>query len=228
MNARHCAICLTSILFAASALAQGNLTPPPGAPSPTMKTLDQVEPRTDLQRVVNPLPTDATNHIIISSPGSYYLSANLAVTKTNGIHVTVAGVTIDLNGFKISRTAGSGGAGILIDETADGCTVRDGSLVGFDNGIQSTFGTRLPRGGAFLHLSASACTAAGTGLVAGENWEVVGCRAHGNAGAGISAAPGSVLRDCSAENNAGAGIDAGFGSTLTNCSAVADGDFGGI
>src|SRR5678816_758344 len=47
-------------------LAQGPLTPP-GAPAPTMKTLDQVEPRT-------PISAFGTT---LTVPGSYYLAANL-------------------------------------------------------------------------------------------------------------------------------------------------------
>ena len=75
--------------LAAPAFAQGPLSPPT-APAPQGKTLDQIEPRVDLQRTVNPLPTDTDNTIIISQPGSYYLSAGLGVTKLNGIRVTTS------------------------------------------------------------------------------------------------------------------------------------------
>jgi parallel beta-helix repeat protein len=223
MKTKLPAIVLLFLLFSTAAFPQGSLTPP-GAPSSTMKSLDQVEPRLDIQRLNNPLPTDATNHYIISTPGSYYLSANLAVTKTNGIHVTVAGVTIDLRGFEISRSSGSGGSGILIDATAHRCTVRDGSFTGFGNAIQST-----ARAGAFLHLAASGCT--GTSLAAfftGSNSEVVGCRAHDNAGGGIFGGEGSVIRDSTAANNGSSGIVASSGSTLTNCSALNNGGAAGI
>jgi hypothetical protein len=42
-------------------LAQGSLTPPPGAPAPTMKTLDQIEARTPI----------SSAPFTISAPGSY-------------------------------------------------------------------------------------------------------------------------------------------------------------
>src|SRR6476646_1869318 len=109
-------------LLSTSAFPQGSLTPPPGTPAPAMKTLDQVdthidvkgEKRIDLQNApaAAVTTTDANYHFIINQPGSYYLSANLGVTKTNGIQIAVDGVTLDLNGFQISRISGSTGTGI--------------------------------------------------------------------------------------------------------------------
>ena len=55
-----------------SVLAQGSLAPP-GTPTPTMKTLQQIEPRTDLQATPAPpgvVTTDANYHFIINQPGS--------------------------------------------------------------------------------------------------------------------------------------------------------------
>ncbi len=52
----------------------GPLTPPAGPVASTGKTLDQIEPR----RVINDLPGDATAVHIISAPGSYYLTGNIA------------------------------------------------------------------------------------------------------------------------------------------------------
>src|SRR6478609_8841062 len=87
-------------LLTAIAPAQGPL-PPPGAPGPTMKTLDQIEPRTDIAT----LPGDGTYLHVISASGSYFLSGNLtnAASGKGGISITANEVTVDLGGFTIAN-----------------------------------------------------------------------------------------------------------------------------
>src|SRR4051794_19502095 len=72
---------LCGVLF-----AQGPLTPP-GAPTPTMKSLDQVR-STGIAINATNTPPDASNLFVIANPGSYYLTGNLtgAATKS-GISV---------------------------------------------------------------------------------------------------------------------------------------------
>src|SRR5437762_10318381 len=91
-----------TLILSSSAFPQGSLTPP-GAPAPTMKRLDEVEPRTNLQASPAPPGVDTTNatfDFLINQPGSYYLSANLAATKIVGVQINAEGVTLDLNGFQ--------------------------------------------------------------------------------------------------------------------------------
>jgi hypothetical protein len=120
----------STISIACYVQAQGSLTPP-GAPGETMKTLQQVEPRVDVMTLAG----DASSEIVITNSGSYYLSANLEVTKVNGIRIAAVDVVLDLNGFEVSRGSGSGGKGIFIDSGMDRATVRNGTVVGFDQGI---------------------------------------------------------------------------------------------
>jgi hypothetical protein len=180
-----------------------------------MKTLAQIEPRIDLATVTG----DTNTHHIISQPGSYYLSGKLDVTRTTGIAVNAPGVTIDLNGFRISRTVGTGGVGIQIAQAADGCTVKNGFISGFANGTAVAGG--VARGGSFFQLTASNCS--NIGLSGGQGWRMEGCTAVLNSGDGISVGPGSTLINCTATGNTsgsdGIGIAADGGSTLINCAA---------
>ena len=95
-------------LVSVSAFPQGSLTPP-GAPAPTMKSLDQIEPRTP----ISSLP------YTINTAGSYYLTKNLSVTSGDGITISVDKVALDLNGFTISSNAASAtGTGISPERNA--------------------------------------------------------------------------------------------------------------
>src|SRR2546423_15603605 len=104
---------------------QGSLTPP-GAPAPTMKTLDQVEPRLPLDAAHT--SSDANNDFIIIQRGSYYLTGNLTLNKATGIQVNVAEVTIDLNGFEITRTLGGSATCINITPSGAAVTIRNGRI----------------------------------------------------------------------------------------------------
>lgn len=123
-------------------LAQGDLDPP-GAPAPTMKSLDQLEPRTDIAETEtgptlpgDPLPP-AT--YVIDESGSYYLSSNLDFVTDICIEIRASGVTLDLMGFTISRAPSSGlpdqdvgeGDAITIgEENLSDITIRNGHIRG--------------------------------------------------------------------------------------------------
>jgi len=129
-------------LLTSAALAQGPLQPSTtidpklgpvaplngaGAPQPTMRTLYQVEPRTPLVAGSPGVTVTAGGNITISQPGSYYLTANVALTGGNGITITNGPVTIDLNGFSVSTTAAATGSGILAT-TGSTVIVSNGSI----------------------------------------------------------------------------------------------------
>ena len=217
-------LALYNLLSSSIVFSQGSLTPP-GAPARTMKTLQQVEPRIDLLNApATAVDTNSTDYnFIINQPGSYYLSANLLVTKTNGIQINAEGVTLDLNGFEISRASGAGGAGVDILATGHRASVRNGSIKGFGYGIRTVASvTGYPRNCAFRDLAVSFCT--NTGIFAGESAVLESCRAHDNSGfAGILAHTGSSLSNCTASNNSASNaIFANGGSSLNNCTAASN------
>ena len=201
------AACMAGLAF-----GQGSLTPP-GSPAPTMKTLDQIEARVD----VATLSGNSNSVVVISQPGSYYLSSNLEILETYGILINATNVTLDLNGFNISRSSGSGGVGILINGGMDGATVRNGTLNGFDYGISSSGISGFGTGFLFEKLAVSGCD---SGISAGYSSRLVDCRVYDNSGIGISVMSGSVLSGCTAYNNQDSGIFASSRCSLSDCAVI--------
>ena len=111
-----------------TAFAQGSLTPP-GAPAPTMKSIDQIDAKLEKRTPISSLP------ITITQPGAYYLTSSFDLgTGQDGIFVSALNVTIDLNGFTIrSFDSGNTAVGIRIDPMLGymaNLTILNGHIVG--------------------------------------------------------------------------------------------------
>jgi len=179
-------------------LAQGSLTPP-GAPGPLMKTLSQIEPRTD----VLTLSGDSGNQYIITNSGSYYLSANIVgVSSENGIEVLTNNVALDLNGFSLLGVPGSGNG--IVTGAITNLTVR--------NGIVSSWG------GHGININPTGFGSAGVHF---EHLTL-----SGNANFGINNNGFAEMRDCMVLNNASHGIFFGDGGTVANCTVTGNGAIG--
>lgn len=197
---------------AAPLLAQGPLTPP-GAPAPTMKTLDQVEPRTPINATNT--PGDADSLFKITQPGSYYLTANITgVAARHGVEIAASGVTLDLNGFNLVGVAGSlDGVSVTLLNALNVC-VRNGSVRSW--------------GGSGINLLDAATSAtnvadivatqnAASGIRMGFSGTITRCTCYNNTGPGIAGAAGTVITNCAANTNGSHGITTASGCVIANC-----------
>jgi len=162
--------------------AQGSLTPP-GAPAPTMKSLDQIEPRTPISSVP----------FVITNSGSYYLASNLNLTvNTNAITIAANDVTLDLNGFTIYTSVLRGsGAGILLGGGNTDITIHNGHITGgnspyFGSGI--TYSGPSPVNIHVANVSVTECISYGINLGTNNSTLVEGCTVQSIASYGIAAA----------------------------------------
>lgn len=183
-----------------------------------MKTLQQIEPRVDLQSSTPAAGVDTANadyHYVINQPGSYYLSANLAVTKKSGILINAPDVTLELNGFEVSRATGSAGVAIQVAATAHRASISHGTVSGFDKGINA--GDTAAVGCVVRNVRASNCTT--FGISGGISAIIENCHAS-NCQFAIGASDGSTIANCTAANNTFEGISAGNAATITGCTVT--------
>ena len=181
---------VSSFYILHSAFGQGALTPP-GAPAPTMKSLDQIEPRTP----ISSLP------FTITQPGSYYLTTNLT-GNPGGITISAGDVTLDLMGFAL---VGGTGDGVFVSGSRTNIAIRNGAVRGWSIGVNATnsFNSSVSD----LQLSRNTING---GLRGGSGALVRNCVAFLNA-TGIQVGDGSSVVNCVARNNGDIGIRAGVG-----------------
>ena len=236
MNTYQFSALLAALLLPVSALAQGPL-PPPGAPGPTMKTLDQIDAKLEKRIPISSIPFD------ITKPGSYYLTQNLSGAAP-GITAKVSGVTIDLNGFTITGPgkglAGTGSGIVGLDDTV----VRNGRISDFgDDGVRVGGACVVENldivniGGACINAGEQArvrnCRvgAGAQGIVVGLSSIIDSCTSIGNTGAspsaGIAMASYGTISNSISSYNTGDGISVGSGDAVTHC-VVANNNGGGI
>ena len=217
------------VVAALSGVIDAGPLDPPGAPAPTQKTLQEVEPRTPVQS----LPSGGTAVHVISQPGSYYLTGNITgVSGDNGILIDASDVTLDLNGFALIGVPGSS-HGIRVNAAQTNLTIRNGVVKAWGgSGIEAStaanstvedvhvsdnligFGITIG-----AHSIVKNCTSRDNtvGISAGDDAVVQSCTASSNVNGGIATGQNSLVSDCTVEENGGVGIGPGQGSTVRGC-----------
>ncbi len=211
-------IALAVCLFISSQVfSESNLEPPTnaflnGEPVATMKSLNQVEPRT----LIDSLPC------YIGAPGSYYVSSPLFATNmTNGITISVGNVKVDLNGFPlIGRTNGVHGIYIM-----PGCF-----NVVIRNGVISEWTGFGIAGGSAPEMTITEVKVINNGwggIYVGDNALIERCSVY-NCGMetsppnddGINAGQYSTIIDSKTRHNHGANIHVYKHGRVTGCTAT--------
>ncbi len=190
---------------------------PTDPPGPTMKTLDEVEPRI-------PIPASATPAapFIISNPGSYYLVGDRTASG-NGIEVNVDNVTIDLMGYQLIGPGTGTNHGIYMSGRKN-VEIRNGMVRNFgDRGISEDNGSE------HRVIGVRAMSNGGAGIILmGNSHLVKDCNAAHNGHAGIYIRTDGLVTGCKAWDNSFVGIlTDGTGSTVSGCTAY-DNDNRGI
>ncbi len=180
----------------------GNLEPSAGPTIPTMKTLDEVEPRIALNS--ENTSGDGNYMYTINSSGSYYLPGNVTTTKS-GIFITADDVTIDLMGYTLKGPDSGTSYGVYMN-TRSNVEIRNGTIRDFKYGIReaNSFG----KGHRIINVRAVSNGVSGIILI-GRNNLIKNCSAIDN---GISSSVNTH------------GIYAGKGSKIINNTACGNGE----
>ncbi len=217
LNRKAASLAVLSLL-ALPALA-GPIDPPLGPIVPTGKTIAETEPRIAINQTNTPGNSECVYRI--SSPGSYYLTGNVAgAAEKVTILIQSPHVTLDLNGFTVSGIS-SGLACIGTDAGRAGVTIKNGVVAnGGSNGISLTSASH---GARIQDVTLFDCSE--SSLTVGSGAMIERCTVIDGDTVAFSAGPGSTLRDCTVVTTGDTGFSVA-GATLINCNVKSSAGYG--
>ncbi len=156
----------------------------------------------------------------ISTGGSYYLTGSLAATGgSTGVTVNADNVTIDLNGFTLQGSSGSG-SGIDMPGAGRNITIFNGTVAGFPGGgIDGTTVKNCNIAGVHLSQLGGAAVVVGAGSIV-EDCNATSCDS------GFLLPDTATIRDCIANSINGDAFLLGYMSVATRCVVNGSGGVG--
>lgn len=219
------AIFVLLIIVGFSFLATAGDLEPSAAPAPTMKTLNEVEPRIAIG--VSDLP------LIVTEPGSYYLAEDVNFTNdaNNAITIECDDVTIDLTGYTIKGPDSGATSGVFMHDCSN-VEIRNGTIRDFGNpaiwedsssgtshrvinirALSSGWGISL-KGYGHLVKDCTAAENGDRGIDVSDNSTVTCNTCYKNGSYGIYTTIGCTVTGNTCYDNNGHGIYTGSGNTL--------------
>lgn len=181
-------------------------------------------------------PSPESPKIVISVPGSYYLTGSIVGTAgDNGIEISANNVSLDLRGFSVIGVPGSlDGIKTTVPNRIN-IRVYNGTVRGWgDEGIElasslnsvvedvqaaANAGDGIYIGrGSIQHCQARGNGAAGI-RVQGAS-QILSCHLSGNSGSGIIGSDAVLVRDCISEANGVHGFEVGNSCTISGSQAI--------
>lgn len=199
------AAAIATLALTAALLTAGPLNPPPGAPTPTYKTLAQVEPRTPISAAP----------FIIDAPGSYYLTGNIqtAPNAVYAIFIAASNVTLDLNGFTVQ----GGETAILLEgNPVSNITIRNGNVRGTTG---SGIFVRLTPGPGHTVRNITLESITDAAILLGPEASVSDVRIS-NAGDGVLVGEASIITNVSIDSPTRSGFTVGPASIIEGCTVL--------
>ena len=201
-----------SLFFSVFAFA-GDLEPA-GPPAPSMKTLDEVEPRTPIHKDDLPL--------VIKKSGSYYLAESIVYEGEGegvgdaAIAIESDDVTIDLMGFTLDGNNNTKSSAGIYSDNKHHVTVKNGVVKKFER-----YGVHLAGEAAYdnsvAKVKARYCN---FGIVVGGDSKVTDCQVQFSHDTSISTQHNGTVSGCIVSNSpkyARVGIAVGVSSRVINC-----------